>query len=272
MSNLKLVIPIDFNNVSKEALKCAINISSDESDEITLVHVLHNISETEAKQRLDDLIKSELANFKGSTNTAVISGEVQDDIGTFADTRNASFIVMGVHENTFFDKLLGSRAMDIIAYSKTPFITLQEGASFKTIDRIAMTIDLDTDSIQIVKAAAAMAQNFEADLLLVAVNHTDENFKRQIQSNMKVASNFLEGRNINSSIELIDGDDFIEGLLKLCKERGVDMISATYYLKSISLFSPKFVQHLMSNHLKLPVLTVDAQIFTKGAQYPFITT
>lgn len=272
MSNFKLVIPIDFSNASREAIQYAANLSSNEKDQIILVHVLHNDSEKEAKNKLNDLAKEELVSYKGTTSTAVITGEIEDDIGAYAEAEKANFIVMGVHENTFFDKLLGSRAMNIIEYTKVPFITVQEGSKYEKIEKIAMTIDLDNDSIQIVKAAASLAKNLGAKLLLIAGDHSDENFKRQIQSNLRVASNYLNDRDIESSIELIDRDHFIENIVDLCEKRGVDMISATFYLKSISLFSPKFVQHLISNNLKLPVLTVDAQIFTKGAQFPFITT
>jgi nucleotide-binding universal stress UspA family protein len=272
MSIFKLVIPVDFSNASREAIQYAANLSGSENDHIILVHVLHDGSEIEAKNKLNDLAKEELSNFKGITSTSVISGEVEDDIGAFAEAEKANFIVMGIHKNTFFDKLLGSRAMNIIEYTKVPFITIQEGSKYEKIEKIAMTVDLDNDSIQIVKAAASLAQNLGAKLLLVAGEHSDENFKRQLQSNLKVASNYLNDREIEYSIELIHRDHFIEHIMDLCEKRGVDMISATFYLKSISLFSPKFVQHLMSNNLKLPVLTVDAQIFTKGAQFPFITT
>jgi len=272
MSAFKLVIPIDFSNASREAIQYATNLSNNDKDQIILVHVLHDSSEKDAKNKLNELVKEELNSFKGATRTAVITGEVEDDIGAFAEAEKANFIVMGVHENTFFDKLLGSRAMNIIEYTKVPFITVQEGSKFEKIEKIAMTIDLDNDSIQVVKAAASLAQNLGAKLLLVAGDHSDENFKRQIHSNLKVASNYLNERSIESSIELIDRHNFVDHIVELCEERGVDMISATFYLKSINLFSPKFVQHLIANDLKLPVLTVDAQIFTKGAQFPFITT
>jgi nucleotide-binding universal stress UspA family protein len=272
MSTLKLVIPIDFSNASIEAIHYASKLTSKGKDELILVHVLDKLSSEEAKGKLDEIAKSELESFNGEIRTAVIPGDVEDHIGSFADKEKANFIVMGIHEQSLLDSLLGSRAMDVIAYSKTPFITVQEGTDFVEIDKIAMTIDLDTDSVQVVKAAAALANNFGAELLLVAGDHTDENFKRKIKTNLTVARNYLDKQKITSSIELIDRDDYTNSLLKLCDEKGVDIISATYYLKTFGILSTKFVQRLISNSNKLPVLTVDAQIFTSGPKYPFITT
>lgn len=272
MSNLKLVIPIDFSDESIEAAHYASKLTNQGKGELILVHVLDQLSGEDAKGKLDEIVKSELGRFSGEIRTAVIPGDVEDHIGSFADKEKANFIVMGIHEESLLDSLLGSRAMDVIAYSKTPFITVQKGTEFVEIDKIAMTIDLDTDSIQVVKAAAALASNFNAELLLVAGDHTDDNFKKRIKTNLTVARKYLDSQKINSSIELIDREDYTNNLLKLCDEQGVDIISATYYLKTLGIFSTKFVQRLISNTNKLPVLTVDAQIFTSGPKYPFITT
>ena len=109
-------------------------------------------------------------------------------------------------------------------------------------------------------------------LLLIAGDHTDPNFERQVKTNLKVAQNYLDDQQINSSIRLIDRDHFMDNLMEICQNEGVDIISATYYLKTLSIFSEKFVQRLISNPRRLPVLTVDAQIISSGPQYPFITT
>lgn len=274
MSIFKLVIPIDFSSTASDAIHYAWKLAKDEKDEdeLILVHVLDKLSEKEAKDKLDELAKKELEGFEGKVRTEVITGEVEDHIGSFAEQENANFVIMGIHENSFLDRLLGSRAMDVIAYSKVPFITVQAGATYRPIDKIAMTIDLDTDSIQIVKAAVSLAHNLEADLLLVAGDHSDSNFKRKIKSNITVAARYLDKEEINYSIELLDRDHFIDKLFALCEEKEVDIIAATYYLKTLSILSSKFVQHLITNKNKLPVLTVDAQIFTSGPKYPFITT
>lgn len=274
MDIFKLVVPIDFTDTSKDVIHYAWDLARDEKDddELVLVHVLDQLSEKEAKEKLDELAKKELDGFKGKVRTVVITGEVEDHIGSFAETEKANFVVMGVHETSLLDRLLGSRAMEVVAYSKVPFITVQKGTKYRAIDKIAMTIDLDIDSIQVVKAAASLAHNLEAELLLVAGDHKDENFKRKVRSNLKVATNYLDKQKLKYSVELLDRDDFMDKLLALCKEKEIDIIAATYYMNTLSILSSKFVQRLISNENKLPVLTVDAQIFSSGPQFPFITT
>ncbi|MGM0480155.1 MAG: universal stress protein [Bacteroidota bacterium] len=274
MSIFKLVVPIDFSDTTKDAIHYAWDLARDEKDddELILVHVLDQLNESEAKEKLESLAEKELGGFEGKVRTAVITGEVEDHIGSFAETENANFVIMGVHETSLLDRLLGSRAMEVISYSKVPFITVQKGTTYRSIDKIAMTIDLDKDSIQVVKAAASLAQNLEAELLLVAGDHADPGFKRQIKSNLTVAASYLEKEKVNYSVELLDRDYFNDKLLELSEERGVDIIAATYYMNTFSILSSKFVQHLITNENKLPVLTVDAQIFSSGPQFPFITT
>lgn len=272
MSKLKLVIPIDFSESTINALHYAKALTKDNSDELVLVHVLNDLSETDAKDKLKNIVKKELNGFEGSVKTKVITGNIKEHVGNYAENIDANFVVMGIHEESLLDSLLGSKALDVISNSKVPFITVQRGTAYTKINKIAMTIDLDQDSIQVVKAAAALAHNMNSELILVAGIHTDPEFNKRVQINLKVATSYLDSQNIKASVIRIERSDFLNEFIELCKEEGVNMISATYYLKTLSIFSPKFVQHLMSNKLGLPVLTVDAQVFSLGPQFPFITT
>ena len=272
MSKLKLVIPIDFSESTINALHYAQALTRNEDDELVLVHVLNDMSETEAKNKLKKIAENEIKGFEGVVKTKVINGNIKEHVGNYAEYLDANFVIMGIHEESFLDSLLGSKALDVISNSKVPFITVQHDTKYAKINKIAMTIDLDKDSIQVVKAAASLAHNMNSELILVAGNHTDLEFKRRVQINLKVATNYLDSQNIKATIKHLERDDFINDFIDLCQNEGVNMISATYYLKTLSLFSPKFVQHLMSNKLGLPVLTVDAQVFSSGPQFPFITT
>ena len=272
MSILKLVVPIDFSKSTINALHYAKALTRNKSDELILVHVLNNLSETGAENKLKNIVKNELSGFTGPVKTKVIDGNIKEHVGNYAESVDASFVIMGIHEESFLDSLLGSKALDVISNSKVPFITVQEETVYNKIKKIAMTIDLDKDSVQIVKAAAALAENMNSELILVAGIHSDPELKKKVQVNLKVAMSFLDDQNIKASIIHLERSDFLNDFLELCENKGVNIISATYYLKTLSIFSPKFVQHLISNKHGLPVLTADAQVFSSGPQFPFITT
>jgi K+-sensing histidine kinase KdpD len=272
MNILKLVIPIDFSKSTINALHYAKDLTRNKEDELILVHVLNDMSETEVQNKLKNIVENELSGFEGIVKTKVITGDIKTHVGSYAENIDANFVIMGIHENSFLDSLLGSKALDVISDSKTPFIAVQQDTAYSAINKIAMTIDLDQDSVQVVKAAAALAHNMNSELILVAGIYTDPEFKKRVQVNLKVATNYLDSQDIKASIKHLERSDFINEFIDLCEKEDVNMISATYYLKTLSIFSPKFVQHLMSNKLGLPVLTVDAQIFSFGPQFPFITT
>lgn len=272
MSKLKLVIPIDFSESTINALHYAKALTKSEDDQLVLVHVLNDMSETEAQNKLKNIVKNELSEFGDIIKTKVINGNIKEHVGNYAEYLDANFVIMGIHEESFLDSLLGSKALDVISNSKVPFITVQHDTKYAEINKIAMTIDLDKDSIQVVKAAASLAHNMNSELILVAGIHTDPEFQKRVQINLKVATNYLDNQNIKASIKHLERENFINKFIELCQNEGVNMISATYYLKTLSIFSPKFVQHLMSNKLGLPVLTIDAQVFSSGPQFPFITT
>ena len=272
MSIFKLVIPIDFSESTINALHYAKSLTRDKNDELMLVHILNDLSETEAESKLKNIVRKELSGFEGSVKTKVINGNVKEHVGNYAESVDASFVIMGIHEESFLDSLLGSKALDVISNSKVPFITIQDETVYTKIKKIAMTIDLDKDSVQIVKAAAALAENMNSELILVAGIHTDPELKKKVQINLKVVMSYLDSQNIKVSIKHLERNDFLNDFLELCKNESINMISATYYLKTLSIFAPKFVQQLITNKHGLPVLTADAQVFSSGPQFPFITT
>lgn len=272
MSILKLVIPIDFSESTINALHYAKALTRNKDDGLVLVHVLNDLSEIEAENKLKNIVKKELRGFEGPVKTKVITGNVKEHVGNYAESVDASFVIMGIHEESFLDSLLGSKALDVISNSKVPFITVQRETVYTKINKIAMTIDLDKESIQIVKAATALAHNMNSELILVAGIHTDPELKKKVQINLKVAASYIDSQNIKASIRHLERSDFINEFIELCEKEGINMISATYYLKTLSIFSPKFVQHLITNKVGLPVLTADAQVFSSGPQFPFITT
>ena len=167
--------------------------------------------------------------------------------------------------------MFGSKAVEVISDSKVPFIVIQKGTKFEPIRKIVMTIDLDKDSIQVVKTAANVCQYFNSELILIGGNHDDEVLRQKVNINMRIALSHLKEKNIKCSSELLERKNFTEELTAYCKNNNVDMLAATYYLDTFQILSEKFVQHLLNNDIGIPVLTIDAQAVSVGSQYSFMS-
>jgi len=80
---------------------------------------------------------------------------------------------MGTRGANGMQKLFGSNALKIVSNSAAPFIVTQSKTSIENINKIAMTIDLARESIQVVKYATSIAKDFNSEIVLIAGDHTD---------------------------------------------------------------------------------------------------
>lgn len=265
------LVPVDFTPVSITSTKFALDLAKRKNDHICLLHIVKTENEkTAAELLLEDFARKHLAEYSRYT-TKVIIGKVNTDIAIVAESMEAAMIILGTHGATGLTKLFGSYAFKIVEHSKVPLIIVQEATLFHDIKKIVMTIDLEKESLQIVRNAASISKMFNSEIILVGINHTDELFKRKIELNINVCRSFLIENGIKHTIELLDGNGFIHNIFKLCKERNADLLAATYYQTSFHVFTDTFVQSLSKNELHMPVLTIDSENTVLGGQYGFLS-
>lgn len=266
---LLYLVPVDFTPVSISSTKFAAQLSK-ENDEVVLVHVVKSDDDrTAAELKLAEFAKSHLEGFSNYT-VRVIKGAVSTDIAVIAETLNASMIILGTHGASGLRKLFGSYAFKIVDNSKVPLIIVQEETVFNKIKKIVMTIDLQKESLQIVKSAARLSHMFGAEIILVGARQEDPIFKRKIDLNLTVAGNFLDDHKVPYSIEFVEGKGFEENIFQLCQDKNADMLAATYYESSFHVFTDSFVRGLANNNLGIPVLTLDSESTSFGGQYSFL--
>ena len=268
----KLLVPIDFEETTKKALNYAVKIAQDFDYEVHLLHLLDSENErSSVKNKMNQLIDQFDSSTQDILKPHILQGKIDKDISKTAETIEASFIIMGTHKNKRLSKVFGSKAIKVVSESKTPFIIIQEDGSLGNINKIAMTIDLEKESVQIVKAATELSKIFGSEIILVGGDHTDPSLKSKVAVNVTTTRRLLAKNGIKSSVELLERKNFLENFIDYCASNGIDLIAATYYPDTFTVFSSKFVQKLMENEAGIPVLTLDSQAVTKGTQYSFMS-
>lgn len=268
----RIVVPIDFTDVTTNALNYASSLAHVYSSDVALIHIVKSESEeATANQKLKLLAESAADKIGREVHYQVFEGDVLEDMGKLAASMNASLIVLGTHGETGLQKMFGSRALKLINHSKVPFIVVQKHTEYKNIKKIAMTIDLATESVQVVRAAASLGNKFNAEIILIGGNHSDEDLKRKVKINMRTCLTHLQEAGVSSSIELLDRKDFEKNLIDFCQQNNIDMLAATYYADTFHAFSTKFVQHLLENDLQIPVITIDSQATGVFSNLSFLT-
>ena len=218
----KIVVPIDFTESTENALVYALSMANTNSDELILLYIIDDFNEQSAKSKMETLKDKVLKGYPGKVTLKILEGKINEQIGSFAEIVEATYIVMGIHKSSRLENLFGSKAIDVISKSKVPFIIVQNNTIYNGIKKIAMTIDLDKESIQVVKTASELASNFGAELILVAGDHTDSELKKKVTTNLRVAIDFLQKNNIKGSVKLLERKNFGDEFIQLCTDCNFD--------------------------------------------------
>jgi nucleotide-binding universal stress UspA family protein len=266
-----ILIPVDFTKAAASAINYALGMSTQINPEITLLHLIdHEREQIAAEQQLQSFTSD--FNFGGlAIHKRVIIGDVLNDMGKIAEGMNVSVILMGTHGERGFQKVFGSYALRVVEHSKIPLIIVQEDTTFKNIEKIVMTIDLEKESLQIVKIAVSLAKYYNAEIILVGGKHDDSLLKNKVSLNMRVCREYLTNENIKHEIELLDRKNFDTNLIEFCEKESVDMLAATFYQNTFYAFSDKFVQQLIMNKLHIPLMTIDSSATGVYSQLSFLT-
>ncbi|MFC2103014.1 universal stress protein [Bacteroidota bacterium] len=141
----KVLVPIDFSDYSKSALKYAVNFSTQFNADIILVYVVEPVIyppdfsmgqialpsvntewDIKAKEELDKLAKSEIPeNVK--VTTILKTGKPFLEIIETASEENADLIIIATHGHSGVEHILfGSTAEKVVRKAPCPVLTLRE--------------------------------------------------------------------------------------------------------------------------------------------------
>jgi nucleotide-binding universal stress UspA family protein len=265
------VVPIDFTSSTENALRFALDISKKQKANIILLHIISSPKERiVANQKLNELVEK-YQTTENHIETRVVNGKVLTDIGMIAESVDAKLIVMGTHDVSILRKIFGSKALEVVKNSEVPMILIQEGSTFNSIKHLAMTIDLQRESIQVVKTAASIGKLFDSKVTLVGQQFSDSLLMKKIEINTKLANDYLIQNGLETDIVMLPESDFENALIAYCKDHAVDLLAATYYEETFRIFSSNLVNSLAQNSLKIPVMTFDGEDTSTGSQFGFIT-
>lgn len=139
----KVLVPIDFSDYSKSALKYAVNFSRLFNAEIILIYVVEPVIyppdfsmgqiampsintewDERAKDELDKLAKSEIST---SVKTILKTGKPFVEIIETAKEENIDLIIIATHGHTGVEHILfGSTAEKVVRKAPCPVLTLRE--------------------------------------------------------------------------------------------------------------------------------------------------
>jgi nucleotide-binding universal stress UspA family protein len=200
MINIKQILcPVDFSDFSRHALQHALLLARWYEAAVTVLHTFHvpsspvtfsgypepialpamPVPPQEVRQQASESLKRFVEEVSASGTPVSISAEAGDavpEILKVAESLPADVIILGTHGRGGFDRaVLGSVTEKILRKAPCPVLTVPPPVSDAApnapvlFERILCPVDFSDSSMTALKYALSLAQEAEADLLLMHV-------------------------------------------------------------------------------------------------------
>lgn len=270
-----ILVPTDFSDISKNALKFAIKIAHALRGKIVLYHTEQPVLiasdmggfvypeiEMETERLLNEKME-DLITFTKTQNveaTKILQkGILKDSIVGVIDREHIDLVVTGTHGakglESFF---LGTNSTDIFERVKCPVLVVPSNARYHSIRKIMYATDLQYGDIHEIEKVCQLAKPFNAEIIVTHVNN-DPNRIAEEKENMdwfeEIAGTNLAYKNI--VYKFIYHDDLMEALDNAVTVLNIDVLCMStsekaFFKKLVSKNSTKE----MAFHTNIPLMVL----------------
>ncbi len=269
----KLLCPIDFSEVSINALEFAVAIGEKEKSTLTLINVVTPsnfnkiLNTNHVKEEYEQLLSTieiklsaiskeiiKISKKKGlmACDYIVKSGDIIDILSDIVATEKYDLIVTGATGHSAYKKkYLGGTAEKIIQHMRCSILCVPENYNFHGINKIVYATDyLEEDKLAI-QQLITMAVLFEAKVNILHVSHHNDTIDKAIFEEFKdELMSFIKYDNI--SFDRVVFDHVANGIDEHMKKTDSDLLVflskkinflESLYHKSLTLHLEKFTDY-----------------------------
>ncbi len=267
----KLIVPLDFSDLSKSALEMAITFGNKYKSDIQLVHVVNandsRFGMTEAKLKQESEYKlNDIANEyknklhdKGNIDFIVKEGRIFEEVAEQAEAFEDSAVFCSTHgESGWSERFIGSNTYRIIEGTIRPVFSIGQSKMANPPKTIVMPIDVTRETREKVSIVASIAKKFGSKVhILKVTTSTSEGIHNTLKMYASQVARYFDERNIKYERSLIVGYNITDITIEYAKTVEADLIAImTEQTKSLTNLLMGSYAHQMVNNSPIPVLSV----------------
>ena len=267
----KILVPVDFSDVSENATQFAIELAEKHDSEITLFNSVHFDYFTDyqfssfstAKTLMDDIHDAMKEKMEGFTkrfqtrrkiNSIISPSHLITAIKEMVNDRGYDLVVVGTSGCSGLEEaLIGSNTERVVRHTPCPVISVPKKTSVSDIKKIIVPIDLREIKSSFLKQIASLQKKFDAELdfLWIKTPHNIEN-EELVQEEL---TNLISSHGMNNFVLTIEHNVFpSDGILWHADDTNANMIAmATHARRGLSHWFSGSLTEDTVNHIDIPV-------------------
>lgn len=260
-TNKTILVPWDFTQVAECAYDNAVSFAKAIDNSITLVHIVKKAQEADEVSPKLDAECQRLTKKSGiETHQIIREGTIFTSISEVADELEPSFIFMGTHGMKGMQKITGSWALKVITKVKMPSVIVQDESSPISCERVVVPLNFKKENKETVTWLHYMHKHFNSRFVFFHSVHTDQIFKRGLESNLIFIKKFCDAKGIRYELESAAGKkDFAKEVIEFSTSIHANMVM-TMTTKDITLADyvlGAHEQYIIANDSKIPVMCIN---------------
>ena len=267
-----IIVPVDFSEQSKQALKVGAKIALKTNAELLVMHMLelapaimtesgyipevqmvHLMKVTE--KRFNDFLSEPYLN-DVKVIPIIKHYKVFSEIEEVGKKHKAGLIVMGSHGTDGLQEIfIGSNTERVVRSSEIPVLVVKGEVDNFKVERFVFACDFKDENIEAVQKAVEFAQLFGAELKLFYVNTPGDNFLSTKDAYHRI-SMFLNNAKLGMEVDIFNDYSVEKGVLNYAENGAADLIGIpTHGRQGLSHFFMGSIGEDVANHSKIPVIT-----------------
>ncbi len=203
----KLLCPIDFSEVSLNALEFAVAIGEEEHSNLTLLNIftssdfnkilgtdyvdkeydqLIKIAEAKLTAISEEILKISKQKGLSSCESTLKSGKIVDVLAELANEGKYELIVIGTTGHSAYErKYIGGKAEKIIQHTHCSILCVPENHNFHGINKIVYATDYQEEDKLAIQQLSALAKVLNAEVEVLHVSHHDDSIDKAMYEEFK---------------------------------------------------------------------------------------
>lgn len=257
-----ILVPCDFTEVARNALNHAVILTKTFSASIVLFNVVKKEKEiVETIERLKKFSEETGIPQDIEIEFSAQEGNIYDTIKEKAEQISSIFVVMGTHGIKGMQKLIGSKALRVIANSKIPFIVVQGKPDVENyFSKIVVPIDFTLENKEKLKWAHFISVYFKSTMILYVVNITEPDLLKKVKANLLFAKRYFDEREINYEIHIAPNNKpFVDSIIEYSQaiKAGGLLIMTTKDPQITDFIFGAIEQEIIANSANVPVICIN---------------
>ena len=282
----KILIPIDFSEISKWAIKHAASIAKVNNGELILLHVqkkrdlvdifmpaldLKDPSKVEIflRDKLERMAERIRNEHKVKVSIMVSIGNITTEIVNVAEENGVGLIVMGTQGgDSTNDLFLGSNSYRVLTKSSVPVMTIRSDAPKSGYSNIVLPIDSSDHSRQKVNYALQIADKFGARLFVIGLLGTHErNYEYKMNVILPQIKKMADTKKLKCTTEIEQTINRAEKTLLYAKKVEADLIIIMSDQRAeFSSWILGSYAHQLINNSHIPVLSIPPEVHPENME------